>query len=317
MHLNEQVNPLSLTISRFQEMALECANNNDHSEFLKVMKMLVGRPDYLLAEMAMCDILLRHDELAMYNKSFQVSYLAKWCKDNAEHVVHHCPRVLDCWRFRSGTREASVLTSIAKVHETLDHESLKIIIQGQGDMESHKIIYELLLANPRHWACLSPIWIGAPESALRVAATQLGWSEKILPIMVHKSFWDSNALNWLPNVPYPYSLMACREYYQATQLWNKTTTTVPEKVIAQEQARPNDVALAKIILGNCPPNVGFSIGRPRGMARVNEHTMGILDGSVRAHIALDAMSNLELQLAKGEMPGLLLPTSFDTTGFEL
>lgn len=298
----------NVSLVSFPEFALTCAQEKDNVRLADALRTITKHADYFKVCNAICDTLLRNDKLDFFINQFNESYMQKWCKDNTAYVIEHCPTVLNHWAYGFGSRYHDVFFSISACLENQGAGMMLSVLRSTNDQLAATMLLQHLQQAPDNWFDLSPAWIGTADSQLRQEARNLGWHEELLPAMVYRSFWQEHAPHWYPNVQYPYSLMACQTYKEAT-IWG------PDVVSCVQGSNPLDIALAKTILAYCKKESQLTIRRTRAVKAVDPRTQRTLNNIVLAHLDLEALHVLERQLAFGCLPGLEEPVKIPLPEF--
>lgn len=305
-----------MPLDELAALALATARARDAQQFQAILEGIGGCTNYMDAERAITDTLLANDELFIYKNSFELGYLAQWCKDNTEHVVRHCPEVLQCWAEpTTGVRTSTVHGRIAEVLETMPQAARLALLQGRSredhggfeDTTAHRMLHKYLAQGRYHWRVISPQWIGVAGSPLRQAAIELGWEAHYLPKMVHRNAFGPTAGEWLGRIPYAYTMLACEEHVHE-QAWGEYAQRGAELLAAQAVADPVDVAMAQAIFKRAAyPQRGISLRRHRATPALDKNALKSVDNFVEAHVIMGTLSDLAQSLAQGVTPQLVRP----------
>lgn len=294
---------LHATPQELGEHALALARNSDEAGFQSLLLGIEGHKHYMEVETAITNTLLANDCVDMYQKSFEPGYMAQWCRDNIAHVVRHCPNTVRIWATGGQDRPNKVIGLVAKELETMPTQERLRVLRGDFTMPfvgypgtwSQELLHTHVNVKTHYWRELSPAWVSTPE--LRQAAQARGWSEKHLPAMVYRNMWETGHDAWIASVPFAYTLMAC-EIYRYAQQFGSSSPKPPETITCAGTSAL-DIALAKRIIANSPHPCRLSLRRPPSVKALDTDTERQIDGFVQAHVVMDTLGSLALDLAQG------------------
>lgn len=175
-----------------------------------------------------------------------------WCDDNAFYVVKQCPKVFERW----AQANAPFVGLLGQALEDVDNASKIAILSGRAATLTEQKLHEFLQAKPELWECLSPVWLGHANSALREAAERLGWTMAVLPDMIHQNVRFNSVDKWVQAFDYAYSMSV------ATLLWSGDGHQVEGSkrlmgMSVAAHANPVDAALAgaMALRAGCPESL--------------------------------------------------------------
>ena len=295
---------LHATPEELGKHALVLARQSDTVGFQALLVGIEGHKQYMDVETAITGTLLAHDCVEMYRESFELGYMAQWCRDNIAHVVRHCPNTVQVWALGGPERPNKVIELVARELGRMPADERLRVLRGDFSMPfvgyprtwSQELLYTHIGAKTHYWRELSPAWLSTPE--LKQAARERGWSEKHLPAMVYRNMWEIGHAAWIASVPFAYTLMAC-EMYRHAQQFGAHAPTPPETITCEAGTQAVDIALAKRIMASSPHPCKLSLRRPPSVKALDADTERQIDGFVQAHVMMDTLGSLALDLARG------------------
>lgn len=229
-----------------------------------------------------------------------------WIRDNIVHAMQSCPKVLNYWRQSkpSAAVESIQYRYVAAALEDLDDKAkAEILLLGYFEGAAQAGLYSHIQSKPTAWAALSPAWIGAPDSELRQAATQAGWTSMRLIAQVAHSIARPAAEKWSEWVPYAHSIAVFNRAGKV--MWEKKNPSeaglAPVERVGQPWASPEDMALA-LALTKHLPNYLYTLTPHPDAAPVSVELQERMDALVAVHAGLGEMFPLQKMVVAGNVP---------------
>lgn len=285
---------------------LDLAKMGDADSFKKIIvDLVIKRPDFGVLEVSIMDTLLEKDCLKVYQNTFEDRYFIQWCKQNVSHVVRHCPKTFAYWSSgKVGGGLGACLAVVSRELSTMPfNERLRVLegdfsnaFAGYPNSHAHQFMHLQLERDAGAWRHLSPSWLATAE--LQDAATSLGWRDTYVPAMVQRNIWEHGAEHWLPNIKYPYSLMACEVHRYVTE-FGELASTFPDIIACSVTGSAVDIALAKYILSLVPQGRDIYFHLPSTFEPIGKDMATRIEGFVQAHIAMTTLEDMALKLVRG------------------
>ena len=189
--------------------------------------------------------------------------------------------------------------------ESLDDNAKAGILSGYYEGEAQAGLYTFIRERAAHWSALSPSWIGEPNSDLRAAAVESGWTDMRLMSQVTNAIAKPEAARWSEWVPYAHSIAVFHR--GAKVMWEKkhpqSEGLKPVEKVGQAWARPEDMALA-IALSKHLTAYLYAIEPHPDATPIAKELQERMDALVAVHLGLGMMFPLQKMVVSGSLPAL-------------
>ena len=193
---------------------LQCVDHGQIDAALNILDALSPSSKLQLLEKRVREELLRNDAYDAYSQMFDVKALISWVYQNAQHVVNHCPNVLEAFGVTHQFTAAQLITENIK-----DPVVLRNALYTPSNFVNASVptCLRCCMDDPHDaqsfWQNVNPFWCGAPNSLERQWAVEHYFDVQYWPNMVFNALFQTGPVDhieyhpstWLSWGPMPYT----------------------------------------------------------------------------------------------------------------